>query len=229
MYYTINDFLHRQGSWTEQVRLLEALILQWGKTDDNRQKIRTCYCSLGNAYYSLGQYQRAMVYDRPEVIDFHQQSIKIKCQIGDRQGEASSLGNLGNAYDLFGQYQCAIDFYQQSIEIKREISDRQGEANSLFNMALTLEEIDEYFNALQNFQQAKLIYKDLKLDNMVKKCNESLRACNRIIADERRSPPPIAQPPKESTIKWYERQKHAKSTDGLRPTKGHRSWCWRRS
>jgi tetratricopeptide (TPR) repeat protein len=65
--------------------------------------------SLGNAYDALGEYQRA--------IDFHQQSLKIKREIGDRHGEANSLGNLGAAYCSLGNYQRAIDFQQQSLAI----------------------------------------------------------------------------------------------------------------
>ncbi|MGI2909842.1 tetratricopeptide repeat protein, partial [Tolypothrix sp. VBCCA 56010] len=67
----------------------------------------------GNAYNSLGQYQRA--------IEFLQQSLEISREIGDRNGEGASLGNLGNAYNSLGQYQRAIEFLQQSLEISREI------------------------------------------------------------------------------------------------------------
>ena len=54
---------------------------------------------------SLKHYQRA--------IDFQQQSLEIEREIGDRNGEANSLGNLGLAYYSLGQYQQAIDFQQQ--------------------------------------------------------------------------------------------------------------------
>ena len=146
-----------------------------------------------------GQYQRA--------IELFQQSLEIAREIGNRYGEEIPLGNLGLAYQSLVQSQRAIDFYQQHNEIAREIGDRKGEADSLFNMAISLGRIDEHFNAFQNFQKAKLIYEDLALDHRVKKCNEALRKCNQIIAAERRSPPAIDQPPKESAIEWYERQK----------------------
>jgi tetratricopeptide (TPR) repeat protein len=42
---------------------------------------------LGNAYNSLGEYQKA--------IDFYQQSLEIKREIGDRNGEANTWFNLG--------------------------------------------------------------------------------------------------------------------------------------
>jgi len=74
-------------------------------------------------YQSLGEYQRA--------IDYQQQSLAIQQQIGDRNGEANSLGGLGNVYQSLGKYERAIDYQQQSLEIKRQIGDRKGEAASL--------------------------------------------------------------------------------------------------
>jgi tetratricopeptide (TPR) repeat protein len=43
--------------------------------------------NLGNCYGSLGQYEKAIAY--------YQQSLKIKEEIGDRQGVAISLHNIG--------------------------------------------------------------------------------------------------------------------------------------
>ncbi|WP_353737611.1 MULTISPECIES: tetratricopeptide repeat protein, partial [unclassified Microcystis] len=64
---------------------------------------------LGNVYYSLGEYQKA--------IEFHQQSLAITREIGDRGGEAASYNNLGTVYRSLGEYQKAIEFYQQSLAI----------------------------------------------------------------------------------------------------------------
>ncbi|WP_141705407.1 tetratricopeptide repeat protein, partial [Microcystis aeruginosa] len=69
-------------------------------------------------------------------IEFYQQSLTIAKEIGDRQGEANSLGSLGIAYRSLGQYQKAIEFYQQSLTIAKEIGDRQGEANSLGSLGI---------------------------------------------------------------------------------------------
>jgi tetratricopeptide (TPR) repeat protein len=146
IYCTIDDFLDKRGFWTERVRLLESLVLQWEKTDDNRWEIGACLNSLGNAYDSLGQYQRA--------IDFYQQSIEIMREISDRNGEANSLGNLGNAYDSLGQYQRAIDFHQQSLEIAREIGDRNGEARSLAGLGIAYGSLSQYQRAIDFHQQS---------------------------------------------------------------------------
>ena len=46
--------------------------------------------NLGIAYYSLGEYRKA--------IEYHEQHLEISREIGDRLGEGNSLGNLGLAY-----------------------------------------------------------------------------------------------------------------------------------
>ena len=101
---------------------------------------------MGNAYYSLGQYQQA--------IEYYQQWLAIAREIGDRGGEANSLGNLGNAYYSLGQYQQAIEYHQQSLAIAREIGDRRGEAIALFNLGNALARVDDKWNARQAYAAA---------------------------------------------------------------------------
>jgi CHAT domain-containing protein/uncharacterized protein HemY len=95
---------------------------------------------LRTAYQSLAQYQKE--------IDFHQQYLAIASEIGDREGEANSLGNLGNAYYSLGEFQLAKDCHQKSLAIASEIGDREGEANSLGNLG------NAYYS-LGEFQLAK--------------------------------------------------------------------------
>ncbi|NJK69788.1 MAG: CHAT domain-containing protein [Microcoleus sp. SU_5_3] len=84
----------------------------------------------GNQQYSISQFR--------EGLDSWEQALTIYRKIGNRVGEANSLGNLGNAYDSLGQYDRAIDFYEQSLEIRREIGDRVGESSCLNNLGATL-------------------------------------------------------------------------------------------
>ncbi len=75
----------------------------------DRNGIANSLIGLGNAYYSLGDYAKA--------IDFYEQSLVITREIGDRNGIANSLIGLGNAYYSLGDYAKAIDFYEQSLVI----------------------------------------------------------------------------------------------------------------
>lgn len=49
------------------------------------------------------------------------QALAIFREIGYRQGEGNSLGNLGLAYDSLGQYDKARECYEQSISILVDI------------------------------------------------------------------------------------------------------------
>ncbi len=116
-----------------------------GKIEDESLKAASL-SNLGNCYYSLGDYQKA--------IEHHQQYLDIAREIGDRQGEGSSLNNLGLCYRSLGDYQKAIEHHQQSLDIAREIGDRQGEGKSLNNLGICSDSLGDYQKAIEHFQQS---------------------------------------------------------------------------
>ena len=67
------------------------------------------------------------------------ESLAIKREIGDRQGEATSLNNLGIIAETRGDLAEAERLHRESLAIKREIGDRQGEASSLNNLGIIAE------------------------------------------------------------------------------------------
>ena len=50
--------------------------------------------------------------------------MKIAKEIGNRAGEGTAYGNLGNAYDSLGGYGKAIGFHEKDLKIAKEIGDR---------------------------------------------------------------------------------------------------------
>jgi tetratricopeptide (TPR) repeat protein len=153
--FVCDNFLRLRGHYTILVDLYSQLHRDWQPTTEERQGYGDVCNNLGNVYRSLGQYQ--------EALNFHQQSLEIKREIGNRKGEAASLGNLGNVYRLLGQYQEALNFYQQSLEIFCEIGDRNGgdrngEAASLGNLGSLYESLGQYQEALDFHQQSLKIF-----------------------------------------------------------------------
>ncbi|TFI55297.1 tetratricopeptide repeat protein [Mastigocladus laminosus UU774] len=145
--WTCNDFLTLRGYYTIQVDVYGQLIAAWEKIGDRENwNYGASLTSLGNAYHSLGEDQRA--------IDFHQQSLDITTQIGDRSEQANSLNNLGNAYYSLGKYQRAINFYQQSLDITTQIGDRSGQATPLNNLGNAYNCLGEYQRAINFYQQS---------------------------------------------------------------------------
>ncbi|MFN4878164.1 MAG: tetratricopeptide repeat protein, partial [Aphanizomenon sp.] len=149
-----NDFLTLRGYYANQVELYGQLVSKWSKTNDKENWHYTAsLISLGNAYNSLGQYERA--------IAFFQQSLDIFKEIGDIQGESNSLIGLGNAYDSLGQYQRAIAFFQQSLDIKKDIGDILGESISLIGLGNAYNSLGQYQRAIAFYQQSLDIKKDI--------------------------------------------------------------------
>ena len=90
-----------------------------------------------------------------------QQALAIYQQIKDRNGEAISLNNLGNAYNYLGQYPKAIEFHQQSLAISREIGDRDGVATSLIGLGNAYNYLGQYPKAIEFYQQSLIIVRDI--------------------------------------------------------------------
>ena len=87
----IYDFLTLGGYYQNLADYyLELVTVYQQQEEQTNWKYTASLTSLGNVYYSLGEYQKA--------IEFHQQSLAIKREIGDRGGEAKSWFNLGLTY-----------------------------------------------------------------------------------------------------------------------------------
>mgnify|MGYP002777061927 CR=1 FL=1 len=136
-----------------QQDLGEAVVINSTVGDSDRRGEGIALGSLGIAYDSLGQYERA--------INYHQQYLTIVREIGDRHGEGYGLGNLGNAYYSLGQYERAISLYQQQLTITREVGDRWGEGIGFENLGGSLIKLERYSEALELLQKA------LKIDQEI--------------------------------------------------------------
>ncbi|MGB6300960.1 MAG: CHAT domain-containing protein [Rivularia sp. (in: cyanobacteria)] len=153
------DRLNQQGSQHFQNGQLKAALLAWEQALQIYREIKDrageggVLGNLGNAYSSLGDYQKA--------IDFNQQSLVIAKEIGDRAGEGRALGNMGIAYRYLGDYKKAIEFHQQSLAIDREIGDRAGEGRVLGNLGLAYNDLGDYQKAIEFHQQRLAIAREI--------------------------------------------------------------------
>jgi tetratricopeptide (TPR) repeat protein len=48
-------------------------------------------------------------------------------------------------------------------------------------MALSYYNLGDYIQALSDLQEAKAIYEDLKLDDMIERCNDAIHICDKSI------------------------------------------------
>jgi len=115
--------LCKSGKCRDGVAFFEAA-LQSG-TDDFRT-LSAIYSQLGNAYFYLGDYVKAMQY--------HKHDLTLARTMGDRLGEAKASGNLGNTLKVMGKFEEAVICCRRHLEICREHKDRVGEGRALYNL-----------------------------------------------------------------------------------------------
>lgn len=115
--------LCKGGDFRSGVAFFEAAI-RIG-TDDLRT-LSAIYSQLGNAYFYLGDYAKAM--------EYHKCDLTVARAIGDELGEAKASGNLGNTLKVMEKYDEAIVCCQRHLDISRELHDKIGEGRALYNL-----------------------------------------------------------------------------------------------
>ncbi|MDQ7090516.1 MAG: tetratricopeptide repeat protein [Methylococcales bacterium] len=84
----------------------------------------------------------------------HGQSLAIKSQLGNKAGEAISLGELGNLYAAWGRLEQAIVFYRQAADIHVQHGDKRYEGQDRNNIAGSLIKLQRYKEARSELQRA---------------------------------------------------------------------------
>ncbi|XP_075041937.1 G-protein-signaling modulator 1 isoform X2 [Mixophyes fleayi] len=114
--------LCKAGDFKAGATFFEAAV-QVGTED--LKTLSAIYSQLGNAYFYLKEYAKAL--------EYHKHDLTLARSIGDRIGEAKASGNLGNTLKILGQYDEAIACCQRHLDISREQGDQVGEARALYN------------------------------------------------------------------------------------------------
>lgn len=114
--------LCKVGDYRAGVSFFEAAI-QVGTED--LQVLSAIYSQLGNAYFHLHDYAKAL--------EFHRHDLTLTRTIGDLIGEAKASGNLGNTLKVLGRFDEAVVCCQRHLDIARDINDKVGQARALYN------------------------------------------------------------------------------------------------
>ncbi len=158
--WAIKSYLNLQGHAAEQIATFQ-MGLQAAIAAGDRYNESAFLSSLGNAYFYLGDVQKA--------IEFFEQALAIACKTGDRGDEGHAFQNLGAAYARLGHTQKAIEFFEQALAIARETSDRAGEGNALNNLGTALRhsaegrgDVDNVHKAIEFYEQALAIAREVR-------------------------------------------------------------------
>ena len=123
-------------------------------------------CNLGNAYESLGDFQKA--------IEYHEQHLKISKEVGDRAGEGKAYCYLSNAYNSLIDFQKAKEYHKRHFKISKEVRDRTVVGGAYFYL-------ENACPRLGNFQKAKEYHeRDLKISKEEGDPDVRERGCTRI-------------------------------------------------
>ncbi|KAA0706423.1 G-protein-signaling modulator 2 [Triplophysa tibetana] len=114
--------LCKVGDYCAGVSFFESAI-QVGTED--LQILSAIYSQLGNAYFHLHDYNKAL--------EYHRHDLTLTRTVGDQLGEAKASGNLGNTLKVLGRYDEAAVCCQRHLEISRMLHDKVGQARALYN------------------------------------------------------------------------------------------------
>lgn len=88
-------------------------------------------------------------------------AIELRKEIGDQQGIASDLGNVGSVYFSLRNYPKAIEYDNKTLEMAIEFGDKQLEANTLGNLG-------SLFTSLKQFDKAEInLHKALQISDSI--------------------------------------------------------------
>ncbi len=125
--HALFPFLRRRGCWDERLlctqRGFECAQCAYG---EQHEMVASFAHMLALAYQERGDYEQAHHY--------YEQSLRLRRALGDRQGTADSLNNLGNLAYSQGNYDEARQLHEESLAIRRSLADLYGIANSLNNL-----------------------------------------------------------------------------------------------
>ncbi len=119
--------------------------------------------AFGVAYQRLGDNQQA--------IDYYQQALTIRQQMGNEAQVATTMSNLSAVLAITGRHQEAQDNLTQALQLYRKINDELNESIVLNEMGILLEEQGQYQQAKDHYQEAldirmRLDEKWLKAESM---------------------------------------------------------------
>ena len=166
-YNNIGLVYYYQGNYPEALKNYFASLKIREEMGD-KQGIAASYNNIGSVYHSQGNAhpnpsQKAGLFN--EALKNHFASLKIREELGDKQGIASSYNNIGNVYYSQGKahtnssqkdglapqkdglYNEALKMYFASLKIMEEIGDKAGTESSLVNLSLTYKDLKKYKEA----------------------------------------------------------------------------------
>ncbi|MGI8884196.1 MAG: tetratricopeptide repeat protein [Pyrinomonadaceae bacterium] len=141
----------------KQIETLENLLAEYRglhKEKQDKQAEIILLSKLAFFFDFISEYRKALGY--------HEQSLAISREIGNRLEEGKSLNSIGNAYYSLGEYRKAIGYHEQSLAISREIGNRLEEGKSLSNIGNSYLSLGDYKKPIIYNEEALAISREIE-------------------------------------------------------------------
>lgn len=110
--------------------------------------------NIGSTLNQQGKYK--------EALKFHERSLAIKKEIGNKQGMSTSLNNIGYVYLYQVNTAKALEYFIKSLKIREEIGYKRGVAGSLINIGSIYFKQNEWEKALDYYFRSIEALEDIK-------------------------------------------------------------------
>ena len=89
-----------------------------------------------------------------QALKFYNQAVPLWRAVADRDGEATTLNNIGMIYTTRGEERKALEYYTQALPLFRAAADGGGEATTVSNIAAVYDNLGDKQKALDYYAQA---------------------------------------------------------------------------
>ena len=96
-----------------------------------------------------------------EALPVFEQALELYREVGDRSGEAITLGLIGNCHKRLGDYPLALDYHDRALTLKRELGDRREEGRTLSHIGLVYWEMGDYAMATDHLDASIAIANEI--------------------------------------------------------------------
>lgn len=149
--------LRQEGKYERGIACLDSALVM------NRETSNTLHPLLLNELGSIYRRQG----DNVNALDQHMKALAIMRQLNDKPGLATTLGYIGIAHDVMGNYDEALRFHQESLALREELGDPRGAAASLTNIGILFQKIRRYDESLEYLNRSLAVWNSLGLQNEI--------------------------------------------------------------
>jgi serine phosphatase RsbU (regulator of sigma subunit)/Tfp pilus assembly protein PilF len=120
---------------------------------NSKKALTTYYNDMGIFHFYRGNYIKS--------INFFEESLLLRKELGDKKGESAALNNIGLNYASQGNFVKAIEYYHRSLKMDEELGYLKGVASSYDNIGVIHYQQNNYSEANEYYQKSLQILNEL--------------------------------------------------------------------